>query len=144
MATPTVRYFDSFSEALAEKKHNLASDTLKFMLTNTAPSASSNSVKADITEISAGNGYTAGGATFTQTSSSQTSGVYYLQGNDVTWTASGGAMATFRYAVLYNDTATNDELILYVDYGVGLSYASGQTHTIDIDSTLGLINFSVV
>ena len=50
--------FNPFVEALAEKVHNLGSDTLKVMLSNTAPSAS-NAVKADITEISAGNGYTA-------------------------------------------------------------------------------------
>ena len=56
--------FNSFVEALAEKSHNLGSDTLKVMLVNTAPT-SSNSVKADLTEISAGNGYTAGGTATT-------------------------------------------------------------------------------
>jgi len=139
---PTPVFFHSFIEAVMEKKHNLSSDTLKWMLTNTAPSTS-NTVKADITEIGAGNGYTAGGATWSGVTSTSSSGTYYLNGDDVTWTASGGTMATFRYAVLYNDTATNDELILWIDYGVGLSYASGLTHTLDVDATLGLFSVSV-
>ena len=139
---PTPTFFFSFIEAAMEKKHNLSSDTLKWMLTNTAPSTS-NTVKADITEISAGNGYSAGGATWGSVTSTSSSGTYYLNGADVTWTASGGTMATFRYAVLYNDTATNDELICYIDYGVGLSYGVGLTHTIDIDATLGLFTVSV-
>ena len=105
--------FHVFVENLAEKVHNLGSDTLKVMLTNTAPSTS-NSVKADITEIAAGNGYTAGGATITVASSAQSGGTYKLNIADVTFTASGGSMAPFRYVVLYNDTPTSpaDPLIV--------------------------------
>jgi hypothetical protein len=56
--------FQPFVENLAEKVFNLGSDTLKVLLTNSAPSAA-NGVKTDLTEISAGNGYTAGGPTAT-------------------------------------------------------------------------------
>ena len=59
--------FRAFVEDEAEKVHNLGSDTLKVLLTNVAP-VNTNSVKADLTEISAGNGYSAGGATATQSS----------------------------------------------------------------------------
>lgn len=128
--------FHSFEEACREKKHNLGSDTLKWMLTNTAPSLS-NTVKADITEISAGNGYTAGGTAMTVTSSAQSSGLYSLMANPVTFTASGGTMATFRYAVLYNDTATNDELIGYIDFSTGRSLASGESVKITPNTTSG-------
>ncbi|MGA0806708.1 MAG: hypothetical protein ACO3PV_09385, partial [Pseudohongiellaceae bacterium] len=80
------------------------------LLTNTAPAAT-NAVKTDITEISAGNGYTAGGSTAAVTSSAQTSGTYKLVlGDPATWTASGGSIGPFQYAVLYNDTAANDEI----------------------------------
>ena len=50
--------FNSFVEALAEKKHDLGADTLKVLLCNTAPLAT-NTVKANLAEITAGNGYTA-------------------------------------------------------------------------------------
>lgn len=137
----TFTKFNSFVEALAEKVHNLGSDTLKVMLTNTAPSAS-NTVKADITEITAGNGYTAGGTAVTITASSQTAGTYKLVGDDVTFTASGGTMATWRYAVLYNDTASNDELIGYFDNGSTVSLADGNSATIDFSATNGILQIA--
>lgn len=133
--------FNSFVEAVAEKVHNLGSDTLKVMLTNTAPSAS-NTVKADITEISAGNGYTAGGTAASITSSAQTSGTYKLVLADVVFTASGGAIGPFRYAVLYNDTATNKELIGYFDYGSSISINATETLTVDFDGTNGVLTLA--
>jgi len=135
---PTLTKFYSFVEAIHEKKHNLGSDTLKVLLTNTAPSLS-NTQKSDISgELSTANGYTAGGATVTVTSSAQSSGLYTLIATDVTWTASGGSIGPFRYAVFYNDTATNDELIGYLDYGYSVTVASGQTFTLDFDAVSGL------
>lgn len=125
----TVQIFSSFKEAINEKVHNLGSDTLKFMLTNTAPSLS-NTVKTDITEIAAGNGYTAGGTTVTVSSSSQTGGTYTLVLAACVFTASGGTIGPFRYIVLYNDTATNDELIGYVDYGTAYTLPDGQPFTL--------------
>ena len=136
----TLNKFDSFVEALAEKVHNLGSDTLKVMLTNTAPIAG-NTVKANITEISAGNGYTAGGATASVTSSSQTGGTYKLVLADVTWTATG-SVGPFRYAVLYNDTATNKELIAWSDYGSSLTLANGEMFTVDFSATNGVLTIA--
>jgi hypothetical protein len=135
----TFNKFNSFSEAIAEKVHNLGTDTLKVMLTNTAPVAT-NAIKTDITEITAGNGYTAGGNTSTQTTSSQTSGTYKLVLADPTaWTAVTSSMATFRYAVLYNDTATNKELIGWWDYGSAVTLAVGDSFTVDFDPTTGVL-----
>lgn len=134
--------FNSFVEALAEKKHDLGADTLKVLLTNTAPVAT-NSVKADLTEISAGNGYTAGGNTATVTSSAQTSGTYKLVlGDPATWTASGGSIGPFRYAVLYNDTAASDELIGWWDYGSSITLAAGESFAVDFDPTTGVLTLA--
>jgi hypothetical protein len=134
--------FNSFVEALAEKKHDLGADTLKVLLTNTAPVAT-DSVKADLTEISAGNGYTAGGNTASVTSSAQTSGTYKLVlGDPATWTASGGSIGPFQYAVLYNDTATNDELIGWWDYGSAVTLADGESFAVDFDPTTGVLTLA--
>jgi hypothetical protein len=130
--------FNSFSEAVAEGLHNLGSNTLKIMLTNSAPLAT-NTVKANLTDISAGNGYTAGGTAVTITASSQTSGLYKLVGNDVVFTASGGSIGPFRYAVLYNDTASNDELIGWWDYGSSITLLTGETLTVDLDASNGIL-----
>lgn len=137
----TFNKFNSFVEACAEKVHNLGSDTLKVMLVNSAPTAS-NTQKSNLTEISSGNGYTAGGSTVTVTSSAQASGTYKLVGNDVTITAAGGSIGPFRYAVLYNDTATNDELIGYWDYGSSITLADGELITVDFDGTNGVLQLA--
>lgn len=127
--------FNSFTEALAEKKHDLGADTLKWMLTNTAPVAS-NTVPGDITEIAAGNGYSAGGFTAAQSSSSQTGGVYTLAGASAAVTASGGTVGPFRYAVLVNSTATL--LIGWLDYGTNYTLPDGQPFTIPAQTLLTL------
>lgn len=135
--------FNSFSEAVAEKVHNLGSDTLKFMLTNSAPSAT-NTVKADIAEISAGNGYTTGGTQAVQSSSSQTAGTYKLVLADVVFTASGGTIGPFKYAVLYNDTASNDELIGWYEYpSAAITLNNGEQFTVDCDPTTGVLTLAL-
>lgn len=133
--------FDQFVEHLAEKVYDLQSDTLKVMLTDTAPLAS-HTVKADITEIAAGNGYTAGGALATLVSSGQISGVYKLVLSDAAFTASGGAIGPFRYFVLYDDTASNDELIGWWDYGSSITLADGESVTVDFSATNGVLQIS--
>jgi hypothetical protein len=134
----TFNKFNSFVEAVAEKVHNLGSDVLKVMLTNSAPIAS-NTQKSNLTDISAGNGYTAGGTAATISSSAQTSGTYKLVLADVVFAASGGSIGPFRYAVLYNDTATNKELIGWWDYGSSITLASGETFTVDFDPSTGVL-----
>lgn len=128
--------FNSLVEALGQKKHNLNADTLKVMLTNVAPVAA-NAVKADITEIGAGNGYAAGGTQSAGNTYTQTGGIAKLVSNDVVFTAAGGPIGPFRYAVLYNSTATNGELIGWFDYGAAITLNAGETFTVDLDQVNG-------
>lgn len=132
--------YHCFVENLAEKVHNLASDTLKVALTNTAPNAATHAVLADISQISGGNGYTSGGNQSNQSSSSQSGGTYTLVTADpATWTASGGSIGPFRYAVLYNATAAGGPLIGWWDYGSSITLNEGETFTVDVGaSTLTL------
>ncbi len=135
--------FQAFVEHVAEKVHNLGADSLKVMLTNVAPVAT-NSVKADLTEIAAGNGYTAGGTVATISGSSQAGGTYKLTLGDVVFTAAGGAIGPFRYAVLYNDTPTSpaDPLIGWWDYGAGVTLQDGETFTVDMDAANGVLTIA--
>lgn len=126
--------FNSFVEAICEKKHNLESDQIKIALSNVAPVAG-NSVLADITEIAYTN---LSARNVTTSSSSQTSGTYKLILNDLTLSATG-AVATFQYVIVYNDTATNKELIGWADYGSGVTMANLDNFVIDFDASLGLI-----
>lgn len=134
--------FNAFVQNLGRKAFNLHTDTLKVALSNTAPTPSSNNQLSDITQISSGNGYTTGGTAVGSNAYSQTSGTGKLTGNDVVFTASGGSIGPFRYAVLYDDTATNDELIGYWDYGSSITLADGETFTVDFDGTNGILQIA--
>ena len=134
----TFNKFNQFVSDVAQKVHNLNSDALKILLTDTAPVAS-NTVKSNISEIAAGNGYTAGGATAAFVSGNDTAGTYKLVLSQVSWTASGGAIAQFRYAVLYNSTATNGNLIGWWDYGAEVNLTNGNTFTVALDQTNGVL-----
>lgn len=139
----TFNKYQPFVEHLAEKVHNLGSDTLKNALTNTAPNAAHDEL-ADITEIGAGNGYSAGGSQASQSSSAQTTGTYKLVVADVVFTASGGTIGAFRYTVLYNDTPTSpaDPLIGWYDYGSNITLAASETFTVDYDATNGVLTLA--
>lgn len=133
--------FNAFVNDIATKVHNLGSDNLKVMLSNVAPVAT-NAIKTDITEIAGGNGYTANGTQATLSSSGQTSGTYKLVLNNVTFTASGGSIATFRYAVLYNSTAASGNLIGWYDYGTGVTVTTGNSFQVQFDGTNGVLQLT--
>lgn len=134
----------SFVEAIAEKVHNLAADTLAvYLTTNAAAPTQSMTQLSGVTQIG-----TRTANTYTNTStlaiavagagSSQTSGTYKLVLTDLTITASG-PVATFRWVGIFNDTATNKELICYFDYGADVTLATAETFTLDFDGTNGLL-----
>lgn len=123
--------FQDFIEQLILGKHIFDGSThvFKVALSNVAPSAT-NTVLANITQIANGNGYTTGG-TATTIAESETAGTVTVTGTQVVFTASG-AMATFRYVILYNDTQTSpaDPLVAWWDYGSAVSLADSETFTV--------------
>lgn len=124
--------FQDFSEQLARGVHDWDAHTFKVMLTNTAPVAT-NTVKADLTEISAGNGYPAGGLATTITIS-ETGGTTTVSGTEVVFTATG-PVGPFRYAPLYNDTAASKNLVQFWDYGSEVTLAAGETFAVRFNNT---------
>lgn len=134
----TYNKFNQFSKDLIDGKHNFSSNVFKVMLTATAPTAS-NAVKADITEISTGNGYTAGGTATTITASTS-SGTAKVTGTNVVFTATGGSIGSLRYAVLYNDTQATPAkpLVGWWDYGSAITLGDGETLTVSFDATTGI------
>lgn len=121
--------FNKFVLNLGKKVFNLNSDTLKVALSNTLPVAATANQLSDITQITAANGYTSGGTAVPNNAYTQTSGTGTLIGDAVTFTASGSAMAAFQYAVLYDSTATNGEVIAFWDYGSAITLNVGDTFT---------------
>ena len=125
---------NGFVENLAEKVHNLGADSLVVALSNTDPTtdgvqaSTAAAVLATVTQIAYTN---LSSRSLTTSSSAQTGGTYANVLNDLVLSATG-AVATFRYVYIYNDTATNDELIGVYDYGAGgVTMSNGETFTID-------------
>ena len=134
----TFNKVNSFVEALAEKVHNLGSDQLVIALTNTAHTSTWTQL-SDLTEVAYTNLST---RNITTTSSAQTAGTYKLTLTDLVLTSSGGTTGPFRYVYIYNDTATNDELIGYYDYGSSITLQDGDTFTIDFDASNGVLQIA--
>jgi hypothetical protein len=137
----TYNKFHQFSEDLCKKVHNLSADSLKVYLSNATPSASADAVKADLAEISTGNGYS-GPLAVTITSCEQTTGTTKLiLADPALITAAGGSIGPFRYVVLFNDTPTSpaDPLIAWWDYGSELTLSDTQTFQIDFSATNGVL-----
>jgi hypothetical protein len=122
--------FQDLRERMGKGEFDLETDTLKIALSNTAPNLATMTVLADITEITAGNGYVAGGVALANKSWVETAGVGTLDADDMVITASGGAIATFRYVYLYDDTATNKPLLLSGDLGEAVDLSDGEAYTL--------------
>jgi hypothetical protein len=108
----------------------------------TAPTQDTNLV-SDLTEITAGNGYTTGGYSLTPGATDfdvlnedDTNDRGDIQVKDVVWTASGGAIPSAgggaRYAVITDDNGTvaNREIYAYWDLSSDRSVSDGQTLTL--------------
>lgn len=138
------RKFNCFLQDLGRGLHNLHTDTLRVLLTNTAPSVT-DTIAGDLTEIADGNGYTAGGVEVQNTSFTQTGGLATLYGDDVVITASGGGIGPFRYAILLNDNGDSggaNPLIGWWDYGSSITLAEGENFTINTDGTNGIFTLT--
>lgn len=123
--------FYQFVEDLAKGVHDLDTDTLKVYLTNNTPSQSLDLIKTDLVGITEGAGYGYDPADVTN-SVSETSGTMTVAAVDVTWTCTaGGTIGPFRYVILYNDTATDDPLIAYWDYGSSITLNPGESFTVN-------------
>ncbi len=108
-----------------------------------APTADTN-LMSDLTEITAGNGYTAGGfqltpgaTDFDNLTEDDGNDRGEVQIKDVVWTASGGPIPSgggdARYAVLTDDNGTvgNREIYAYFDLSSDRSVSDGQTLTLE-------------
>lgn len=126
--------FQQFVEDLGKGVHNFTSDstcslTVALCAAANAPVAT-NSVLANLTQISYTN---LSSRVITGATWEHTTGTATLTADDLVLTASGGAVATFRYVVIYNDDPTSpaDPLICWYDHGSDVTLANGETYTID-------------
>lgn len=118
-----------------------ANDVFKMGLTNTTPDTANHTVKGDLTELSATNGYASKTLTTTWLETAAGSGIWRLAANaDQVWTASGGSVGPFRYAFIWDDTVATPTkpLVGYWDYGSNLTLANGESFTVDLDANFAI------
>jgi len=142
----TYNKFQDFSEQLVRGVHDWDAHTFKIALTDTAPTATQTTWNlTDHPAPAAANGYTAGG-TATTIAVSETSGTTTVTGTQVVFTATSGGIGPFRYAVLYNDTATSpaDAAVAYWDYGSSVTLADTETFTVKFNNTTPGTIFTLV
>jgi hypothetical protein len=134
----TFNKFNSFVSELHAGTHTQVcatpgTDVVRAALTNTPPVAT-NTILANITQIA----YTNISETWpidVINVGSQTGGIVTVTATDVTATATD-TVPTFRYVVLYNDTAASDELIAWYDNGSAVDLTTGQTFTVNFGASL--------
>lgn len=124
--------FQAWADTMVEGA-NLATDQFKVALVNSPAPVATNSVIADLTEITYTN---LSSRNLTTSSSSQTTGTYSLVLADLVLTASGGSVGPFRYVVVFDDTLAGDPLVCWYDYGSSITLADTETLTIDFGASL--------
>lgn len=132
MPTSTYYKVNAFVEAVAEKKHDFQNDEFMVALMAAAnPPDAADAVLTDLTQIS----YTyCSTRVITKVSSGQTAGAYNFVVQDLTLTAAGGAVGPFRYVAVYNNTATNKDLVGYFDYGSEITLQDTETLLLDFNA----------
>ena len=135
----TFNKYDQFAVDLAAGVHVLttAGSLLKIVLSNTAPVVATDALLSDVTQIAYTNITEAVPADTTNVGSETPAGTWDVAGTDIVLNATG-AVATFRYVVLYNDTPTSpvNPLIGYWDYGSGVTLANGESFTVDFGASI--------
>ena len=107
--------YNNFIDHLGEKLYDMPNDTFKIVLlddghTPSAAHVDYDDIKAD--ELGNGNGYTTTGASLASVTWTETGGVATFDAANVQW---AGANFTSRYAVIYDDTVS-DELVCLIDF----------------------------
>lgn len=138
--------FQDFTEQLIRGVHDWDAHVFKIALTNTAPAATDASWSTTPHPAPAAvAGYTAGG-TATTITLSETSGTTTVQGTQVVFTAAGGQIGPFRYAILYNDSAVSPAkaAIAWWDYGSSITLNDTETFTVKFNNATPGTIFTLV
>jgi hypothetical protein len=139
--------FNSFVADLASGKHQMQTGTTHvykvYLVSNLNQPSAGNTAYGTPADLATANGYTAGGVSIGTVTGAQASGTFkFVGGTDPGWTASGGSIGAFQYAVLYNSTASGQPLIGWWDYGTAITLTNGNTFTVDLDQVNGILTIA--
>lgn len=134
----TFNFVNDFSQQLAKGTHIFGTHTFNAVFTNTAPVAT-NTQYSNLVDLATAGGYTAGGysiGTITVGAGGAAQTAKITVSADPVFTATG-AVGPFRYVAIINNTATNKNIVGWLDYGSAITMAASETFTLDFDQTNG-------
>ena len=134
MAAGDLVVYDAHLQNIGRGVHNLETGDISFGLvtatyTPTAADAdpcwgAGGTTNTSTNEVAAGGNYAAGGPSIGGTYS-QTSGTATFDATDVSITQIAGNPTNARWGVVYDETATNNNAICYLDLGTAVDLAAG-------------------
>ena len=142
----TFTFIDAFKDfqGACVPDMDFTNDQFTIYLSDNAPIIATDSVKADIPNITEENGYAEINLTTTWVETAGGSGIFVLRHNAefITWTATPGGFGPFRYAVVYNNTVTTplDLLVGFWDNGTSISVTDTNFFRVDLNATFDVFN----
>ena len=136
MATGEVQVFNAFAESIGDGRIDLDTDTniklalIDAVITPTAADATpawgaTSGVDYDGNEVSAAGSYTAGGEVLGSITWGETAGVCKFDAADEVISQDAAGFTDARWGIIYDDDATNNDAIAFVDLGAAVSQVAG-------------------
>jgi len=126
--------FTSFKRRIGDGTFDMDADTFKCaLLTSSYTPDATDAVFADLSSEVSGTGYTAGGATLTNVTWTNSGTTAVLDADDPSWTT---ATITARYAVIYKSGTANsltNPLVCLLDFGADKGVTGG-TFTVNFNA----------
>ncbi len=135
----TCKIGNQFNEEHSKGEHDLVSDSLKAILLDTSfgsfdPTTHLTYSDISTNEIATGYGYTQKTKELSTVSLDQAAGVMTLNADNLTWTASGGAIETTKACAIINDTHGNDTVVCCIEFGANYATADGTSLVINLSN----------
>ena len=140
----TINIYNKFKLYLADGTIDMDNDQFKIALLDSNHSfvpTHTDFSQVSANELSAGNGYSSGGKLLANTSWIESGGTVTFDADNVTWTATGGALGPAAHAVIYDDTATDDKLVASIDFQEGKTAGEGTEFRITFNAS-GILRLS--
>ena len=134
----TYQKFATFPQDFLVGLHNFEVDDFYVMLTAVLPNAAIDNEYSDIQEIVAQHGYVAGGKLIPNTAINQVGMETIVRGDTIVFTAVGGLVGPFQYAVMYNHSQVQKRLVAYWSYPTQLTLLETETITIKFNPVDGI------
>ena len=144
MAEAPLTKYSAYIDEVAAGGHNHKTAVFKLALTDAAPNANTHTVwnTTVYPPPTLTFGYSPGGNTLTTSIAATASAVFTLGFADTVFAAnSSGGIGPFRYAILYNSSASN-KLVGFYDYGSSVSLGPTDTFTTDFKDVEGVLTIA--